>query len=117
MTATCRIERVKRPTFDRSSGTASPGDRSTIYEGPCRTYEVSGGGVTMIGEDTVSMQNEVISIPWDVEVLPKEYDEVQILTHDTDPMMVGKRYVIDSSAKAGDMRPTRRFNVRGYQER
>lgn len=117
MVATCRIERVNPPTFDQNSGTAVPGSRVTIYQGKCRIWEVAGGAPVVVGEDDVVMQSTQLSIPYAVSVLPKKDDEVQILSHPTDPHMVGKRFVIDSSAKAGEMRATRRFAVRGYQER
>lgn len=114
MIYTCRIERVSKPTFDQETGTATAGSRETIYEGVCRVWEVASGGPVVIAEDEVTMQSTQLSIPWDTPVLPKRDDEVQILTAPQDPHMVGKRFVIDSSAKAGEMRATRRFSVRGY---
>ena len=70
-----------------------------------------------VGEEDIVMQSTVLSIPWDVEALPVKDDEVVILSHHTDDKVVGKRYVIDSSSKAGDLRATRSFMLRGYQER
>jgi hypothetical protein len=115
MQASCRIERVTPPTFDQASGTATAGGRTLIYEGPCRLWEVSGGAPVVVGEDDIVMQSTQLSIPWDVPVVPKKDDEVVITAHPTDQYVVGKRFVIDSSAKAGDLRATRRFAVRGYQ--
>lgn len=117
MQAQCRIERVNPPTFNQTTGTAVPGSRTTIYEGRCRIWEAAGASVTFVGEDDVSLQSTQLSIPWDVNVLPKKDDEVQMISHNTDALIVGKRFVIDSSAKAGELRATRRFSVRGYQER
>jgi hypothetical protein len=112
----CRIERVKKPSFNQATGTAIPGSKTVIYEGKCRLWEVSGGGPIMIGEDDVVMQNTQLSIPWDTSPVPERDDEVEITAAPTDGYAVGKRYVIDSSAKAGELRATRRFTVRGYQK-
>lgn len=115
MQATCRIERVNKPSFDQASGTATAGSRTTIYEGKCRIWEASGGGPIMIGEEDIDMQSTQLSIPWDTHPVPIRHDEVLILSHNTDPDLVGKRFMIDSSAKAGELRATRRFLIRGYQ--
>jgi hypothetical protein len=115
MSSTCRIERVTKPTFNQGTGVATPGTKTTIYEGKCRIYEVTGGAPVVIAEDDITMQATQLSSPWDVSVLPVRNDEVQILTSRTDAHLVGKRFVIDSSAKAGELRATRRFAVRGVQ--
>jgi len=116
MNSVCRIERVKRPSFNQETGTAVPGQKTTIYEGPCRIWEVSGGGPIMIAEDEVVTQNTQLSIPWGTNPVPERDDEVQIIEAPTDFSLVGKRFAIESSAKAGDLRATRRFNVT-YQGR
>jgi hypothetical protein len=54
-----------------------------------------------------------LSIPWDVPEIIKRYDEVTILTAPQDSQMVGKRYEIQTVAKAGELRATRRFEVTG----
>lgn len=113
---TCRIERVKKPSFDQTTGTATHGEKNTIYEGPCRVWELSGGGPVIIAEDEVTMQNTQLSIPWSTTPIPDRNDEVQILSADDDDDMVGRRFVIDSSARAGEFRATRRFAIRGYQK-
>lgn len=117
MRSTCRIERVQKPVFDKNAGRATPGTKLLIYEGICRIWETTGGSPILIGEDDVVMQGTQLSIPWDIDPVPITDDEVQILTSPMDTAMVGKRFVIDSSAKFGEMRPTRRFSVRGYQKR
>jgi len=113
---TCRIERVKKSSFNQETGTAVPGGKTTIYEGPCRVFEVQSGAPMIISEEDVVMQTTQLSIPWDVDPVPIRDDEVQILSADDDQYMVGKRFVIDSSAKAGELRATRRFMIRGYQK-
>lgn len=115
MYSTCRIERVTKPSFNQTTGTATPGSKTTIYEGKCRIWEVTGGAPVLIAEEDVVMQATQLSIPWNVSTIPVRNDEVQILSSRSDAHLVGKRFVIDSSAKAGEMRPTRRFSVRGVQ--
>jgi hypothetical protein len=115
MISTCRIERVNKPSFNTDTGRAVPGSKTTIYEGPCRIWEVSGGAPILVSEDEVTMQSTQLSIPWNASPVPERNDEVEILTS-PDPAVVGKRFVIDTSAKAGEMRATRRFAVRGYQK-
>lgn len=116
MSYQCKIERVQLPSFDESTGKATSGGRITVYIGPCRIWEVSGGGPIMIGEDDIVMQNTQLSIPWGVDPVPKRDDEVEITSSHSDTEIVGKRFVIDSSAKAGELRATRRFSVRGYEK-
>lgn len=111
MNETCVIERVRPPSFDQLTGTGVPGSRTTIYSGPCRLWEVASGGPVLINEDEVLMQNTQLSIPWDIETLPKRKDEIEIIGSRSDDLVVGKRFVIESSAKAGELRSTRRFAV------
>lgn len=115
LSSECVIERVTRPTYDDTTGTATTGSRTTIYEGPCRVWEVTSGAPILVAEDEVIMQSTQLSIPWDTDPLPNHNDEVEITASRTDTQMVGKRFVIDSSAKAGEMRATRRFAVRVMQ--
>lgn len=113
---TCRIERVQRPSFNQTTGRSVPGSRDTIYEGRCRVWEVSSGAPVLVAEDEVTMQTTQLSIPWNASPVPERDDEVVIIDADDDEYMIGKRFVIDSSAKAGELRATRRFQVRGYQK-
>lgn len=117
MQAQCKIVRVIKPSFDQSTGTATSGARSVIYEGRCRVWEVVGGGTPMlIGEEEVEVDNTQLSLPFDVSPIPKRYDQVEITAHATDPEMVGKRFEINSGAMAGDLRATRRFSIRRYSQ-
>lgn len=116
MTATCRIERVEGPTVDPATLRATSGARTTIYEGRCRVWEVTGGGTFMVGEEEYGLQNTNLSIPWDADPVPRKDDEGVILTSPYDPDMVGRRFQINDTAKAGDLRATRRFQVKMLQE-
>lgn len=115
MQGVCKIERVHKPSFDQTTGTATSGSRTEVYRGPCRIWEASSGGLVMVGEDEVQMENTQLSIPWATDPVPKRYDEVEIISHNTDSSLVGRRFQILTSAKAGELRATRRFSVRGYQ--
>lgn len=116
MNYTCRIERVNPPEYNENSLLSTSGSKTNIYEGVCRVWEVAGGGPVVISETDIVMQNTQLSIPWDVAVVPQRHDEVLILTAPTDPALVGKRFQIESSAKAGQMRATRRFAVTAMEK-
>lgn len=111
MTYTCRIERVTGPDYDEETLVASPGSRTTIYEGVCRIWEVSGPGVIMVGEEEYSTQTTNLSIPWDTTTVPTRHDQGVITGAELDPVLVGKRFSILDVAKAGQLRATRRFTI------
>ena len=111
MGATCRIERIEKPSSDETSLIASPGSRETIYSGVCRIWSVTGAGLLELGEVDVSLQTTQLSIPWDVADVPRKYDEVQILTSPQDVVLIGRRFMITDVAKAGELRATRTFTV------
>lgn len=118
MSATCRIERVTPPVFNQSTGRATTGSKTTIYEGRCRIWEVSAAQApVMVGEEDILMPTTQLSIPWDVNPVPGRRDQVEIIDHDSDASMIGQRYEIQSGAKAGDLRATRRFLIQGYDKR
>ena len=114
MNATCRIERVSKATFNQSTGRATAGTRTSVYEGPCRIWEITSQQPIMVGEEDIQMPTTQLSLPWDVSPLPQRKDQMEITAHPTDPEMVGQRFEIQSSVKAGDMRATRRFVMLGY---
>ena len=67
----------------------------------------------VVGDTDIYQQTTQLSIPWDTTALIMRYDEVEILTAPTDSQEVGKRYEIQTVAKAGELRATRRFEVTG----
>ena len=111
MDATCRIERVTAPVYNETTLIASPGSRTTIYEGKCRVWELSSSSVVMVGENETTIQSTNLSIPWDVNPVPDKDDEALIVACPSDSSLVNKRFQIQSSAKSGALRPTRRFSV------
>lgn len=116
MLSTCRIERVAKPVWDPTTNLVTSGSRVIIYSGICRVWEASGARPFQVGDDVILLQPTNLSIPWDVDPIPDENDEALILGSRVDDALVGKRYRIISSAKAGDLRATRRFAVEGVNE-
>lgn len=111
MKSVCRVERVQGPSFDEFSGVATPGGRTVLYTGICRIWEVSGGSAVEINGDDVVIQSTQLSIPWDVTADIRRNDEIVITSSSTDTMLVGARFRVMSVARAGELRPTRRFEI------
>jgi hypothetical protein len=86
---------------------------TVLYEGRCRIWEVTSAQSVVVGDADIYQMNTNLSIPWDTAVEIKRYDQVTILTAPTDDQMLGKRYEIQTIAKAGELRATRRFEVTG----
>lgn len=110
MLYTVRVERVTPPSFDEVSLHATAGSRTTVYEGVGRVWEITGSTTINIGEADLDIQSTQLSLPWNAPLLKKN-DEVLVTVAPTDAAMVGKRYQIQSSAKAGDLRATRRYAI------
>lgn len=107
----CRIERVQKPTYNSTSLVATAGGRTTIYTGVCRIWEISGAQSVAVGDVDLDIQNTQLSTPWDAPVARKN-DEVIILNAPAqDSHLINKRFQIQSSAKAGELRATRRYAV------
>jgi hypothetical protein len=118
MEATCRIERVSGGGYNEATRLHEPASRVVLYEGPCRLWEVSGQAGVVVGDDEIHMQSTNLSIPWDAELKngwPRRADQFVMLSHHTDPAVVGKRGEILDPVKAGDLRATRRFAVQMQQ--
>jgi hypothetical protein len=115
MEYTCRITRGSRPEgYDEDTLVYTPeGLADVIYEGVCRIWELSGASMLMVGDADIYQQATQLSIPWDSPEVILRYDEVVILTAPQDSQVVGKRYEIQTVAKAGELRATRRFEVTG----
>lgn len=111
MQYTCIIHRVNPPNYSPTTLVATPGSKTVLYSGPCRVWEVQGGGPVVIAETDIVQQNTQLSIPWDSTAVIKPKDEVTITAAPTDPQMVGKKFQVASIARAGELRATRRFVV------
>lgn len=116
MTYDCVIQRVSSGDFDENSSVYTAGTSVTLYEGPCRIWEVSGSSTFDVASEQIVLQQTKLSIPWDEGTGIKRDDEVKIVSAEHDPTLVGKRFRIIDADKGGDLRATRRFTVQGVQE-
>jgi len=118
MNCTVQIYRRDRPEgYDEDTLVYTPeGPKELAYEGAARIWELSSGASVTVGDDDFYQQSTQMSIPWAVAEVIQQYDEVTVLSCATDDQMVGKRYEVQTAAKAGQMRATRRFEVIGRQD-
>jgi len=115
MEYTCQITRGSRPEgYDEDTLVfTAEGPRELVYEGPCRIWEVANASSVVVGDTDIYQMSTNLSIPWNAPEVIKRYDEAKILTAPQDSQMIGKRYEIQTIAKAGELRATRRFEVTG----
>ena len=115
MEYTCQIVRGETPEgYDEDTLVYTPAGLATlIYEGPCRIWEVANASSFIVADADIYQMTTNLSIPWDTPAVILYHDEVTILTAPQDSQMVGKRYEIQTIAKAGELRATRRFEVTG----
>jgi hypothetical protein len=115
MEYTCQITRSGTPEgYDEDTLVyTSAGVGQVVYEGVCRIWELAGAAAVVVGDTEIYQQTTQLSIPWDSPEVIERYDEVKILTAPQDSQVVGKRYEIQTVAKAGELRATRRFEVTG----
>jgi hypothetical protein len=115
MTTTCQIFSREVPeAYDEETLVyTAAGLAQMVYEGVCRIWEVANSSSVIVGDTDVYQQTTNLSIPWDTTAVIKRYDEVIIVDEPNDPQMAGRRYEIQTVAKAGAMRATRRFEVTG----
>jgi hypothetical protein len=112
----CNAERVVPGGFNNVSLIGSSGDRTLIIEdSPCRIWEIQGASAVALGETEIMVQNVQLSLPWDSEVLKKSDEIVITFAPTQDITVLGKRFEIISSAKAGELRATRRYSVRAIE--
>lgn len=111
MAYTCRIERVSKGGHDRDTLVYTTGSRTVVYEGKCRIWEEKGASAINLGDSDLDISSTMISTPYDAPVAKKN-DEVVILNGPSqDTSVQGRRYQIQSSAKAGELRATRTYSV------
>ena len=117
MAYTCRAERVLKGSTDDDTLIYTPGTRTVLFEDePCRIWEISGAAAVTLGETEIMTQNLQISLPWDSPIL-KKYDEIVITdSPDQDTSLLGKRFEIQSAARAGELRATRRYQVQAVDK-
>ena len=111
-----RVERVTRPLYDETNLVAIPGLRTIIYEGPARIWEITGASTVIVSENDMQMESTQLSLPWDIDPVPKRNDEVIVTgSVEEDTTILGKRFQIQTAAKAGELRPSRRYTISAVQ--
>jgi len=115
MEYTCQIYRGAKPdAYDEDTLIYTVGGvKELIYDGICRIWELSSASSIVVGDTDVYQQATNLSIPWDEPAIIRRYDEVVITSAPQDSQMVGERFEIQTVAKAGELRATRRFEVTG----
>lgn len=110
-----RITRKGTPGgYDEDSLVYTPdGVAEVLYEGRARIWELAGAQSVVVGDTDIYQQATQLSIPWDTEASVRRYDEVEVTAAPQDSVMVGKRYEIQSAAKDGELRATRRYEIVG----
>lgn len=116
-----RIYRTGEASYDKESRLYGPKAVMVLYQGPFRLWEVTGRSGVAVGDSTVLIQSTNLSIPWDAvpavpfadipENMPRHGDQFEVLVHPTDRTIIGSTGEIQESAKAGELRATRRFAV------
>lgn len=111
MTDVCQIYRPGsgQVTYDPVTHRATNADRTPLYEGPCRLWQVpTSNSQTFEGQDILVSQM-YLSLPWNAMV-PEPEDQAKILVSD-DPTVVGRYYQIEAIERAGGLRASRRLLV------
>jgi hypothetical protein len=116
MTYECRAERLSAVAYDDVTLIVPPRQRQVIIENsPCRIWEITGAQALNIGGTDLMVENLQLSLPYDTPIL-KRNDEVEITnTPDQDTSIAGKRFRVLSSARAGELRATRRYAVEAIE--
>jgi hypothetical protein len=115
MEHTCQITRGATPEgYDENTLVfTAAGIAELVYEGPCRIWELSSAQSLLVGEAEIYQQPTQMSIPWDESALIRRYDQVLVTTAPEDSQLVGERFEIQTIAKGGELRASRRFEITG----
>lgn len=110
----CRVERITKPTIGNDLK-ATPGTRTTLYSGPFRLWEITGATTLNLGGEDIMMESTQASFPYDVPLFRKDDEIVITAAPPQDSRLLGSRYQIQTKAKAGELRATRRYTVTSVQ--
>lgn len=114
MAYSCRVERVTKPTIGVDLK-ATPGARTTVYEGPFRLWEITGATSLNLGGEDIMMESTQASFPHDAPLFRKDDEIVITACPPADAKLTGQRFQIQTKAKAGELRATRRYTVTAVQ--
>jgi hypothetical protein len=117
MQYTCRAERPSRPSYDDGDLLGTPGAKTVIWDAqPCRIWEIQGAQMVDLNGAVSMVENLQLSTPWNAPVLKRGDEIVITVASDEDTFMQGKRFQVNSGARAGALRATRRYNVKAVQK-
>lgn len=111
MTDECIIHRPgpgNKVTYDKETKEAVRHGGDEVYEGPCRLWQVTGGGVTKDQDRDVVITTTYLSIPYDNGGEPLD---IVTITGSEDPDLVGRSLTIHSVTRGGGLRGSRVFRV------
>ena len=110
----CKVERVSKGAVNDDLRYTS-GARTVLYEGKFRLWEItSATGVNVGGEDLM-IESTQASFPYDTPLFRKDDEIVITAAPVQDLLLLGSRYQIQTKAKAGELRATRRYTVTSVQ--
>ena len=110
----CRVERVAKGTIGDDLKYNS-GTRQVLYEGRFRLWEISGATGIQVGGEDLMLEQTQASFPYDSPLFRKDDEIVITAVPVQDVLLMGSRYQIQTKAKAGELRATRRYTVTSVQ--
>lgn len=110
----CRVERVSAGGLNDDLIYES-GSRSTLYVGKFRLWEITGATGLNVGGEDLMLESTQASFPYDSPLFRKDDEIVITAAPVQDLLLLGSRYQIQTKAKAGELRATRRYTVTSVQ--
>lgn len=114
MSYECRVERVGEGGLNDDL-IYSSGARNTLYEGKFRLWEITGATGLNVGGEDLMLESTQASFPFDSPLFRKDDEIVITAAPVQDVLLLGNRYQIQTKAKAGELRATRRYTVTSVQ--
>ena len=110
----CRVERVGEGGLGEDL-IYSSGSRTVLYEGKFRLWEITGATGLNVGGEDLMLESTQASFPYDTMLFRKDDEIVITAAPVQDLLLIGSRYQIQTKAKAGELRATRRYTVTSVQ--
>ena len=114
MSYECRVERVAKGAIGDDLRYTS-GTHTTLYEGKFRLWEITGATGLNVGGQDLMLESTQASFPYDSPLFRKDDEIVITAAPAQDLLLLGNRYQIQTKAKAGELRATRRYTVTSVQ--
>jgi hypothetical protein len=110
----CRVERVGEGAMGEDL-IYNSGSRSVLYEGKFRLWEITGATGLNVGGEDLMLESTQASFPYDTPLFRRDDEIVITAAPVQDLLLLGSRYQIQTKAKAGELRATRRYTVTSVQ--